>query len=72
MDNKLNVKTFGVFVAAAVLIFVSVVGWQMTRVNNLDNRVAGVLTDSTQIQVQLSQIQTDLEWIKLKLTRTEA
>ena len=40
-------------------------GMLQQRVNNIDARIAAI--EAINIQVQLSQIQTDLQWIKQQL-----
>jgi len=47
-----------------ISIFIVVMGWLFVRVSNAENRVSSFTDSMTEIKTQLSQIQTDLLWIR--------
>lgn len=50
-------------------IIVVVFGWILTANATLTNRINEISIDSITIQTQLSQIQTDLSWIKQNINK---
>lgn len=58
--------SFALFSWAMGVILI-VLGWMFSQINSVNAAVAQTTNAQAQIQVQLSQIQTDLSWIKVKL-----
>ncbi|MBX4188109.1 MAG: hypothetical protein KW793_03165 [Candidatus Doudnabacteria bacterium] len=58
--------SFQIF-AWAIGIVIVVVGWMFTKMNALESKVDVAINANNQVLVQLSQIQTDILWIKDKL-----
>ena len=52
-----------------VSIFAIVIGWQFTIISRLESKISTNSTASSEIQAQLAQIQTDLQWIKLNISK---
>lgn len=70
MDNGNKKVDFKVFIWV-VGVIMGIMGWLFAYVNNVSGRVDRFTNsfnvDLVSIQVQLSQIQTDILWIKDKL-----
>lgn len=52
-----------------ISIFIVVMGWVFVRVSAAENKMEGVNGSQTEIKTQLSQIQTDILWIKNSLDK---
>jgi len=54
---------FGIVISLLVTIFLAIFGWQMSQISRVDARVSGIEVGNTEIQVQLSRIETNVEWL---------
>lgn len=68
MDKEKNYVSFTVFSWAMGIIMV-VLGWVLVANSALSARVNEISIDYVAIQTQLSQIQTDLSWIKQNINK---
>jgi hypothetical protein len=68
MEEKERKVSWTVFVWAMGITLI-VIGWMFTKMNSLEAKVETIATQSNRIEVQLSQIQTDLQWIKVNLVQ---
>ena len=55
------------FFLAAMGGIMTIIGWQFVIIAQMGDRIDTVSGDNNNIETQLSQIQTDLQWIKLEL-----
>jgi len=65
--RKVNYTVF----AWAMGVMLLVTGWMILRMETLDDRLVLSWESNQEVQIQLSQIQTDLQWIKTKLVELE-
>ena len=68
MDKEKNYVSFSIF-TWAIGIIVVIIGWMLVANSALSARVNEISIDSITIQTQLSQIQTDLSWIKQNIDK---
>jgi hypothetical protein len=59
--------TYNIFILAMGVVLI-IFGYLFTEVAKIQTEQAAAVATNTQIQVQLSQIQTDLAWVKERLS----
>ena len=78
---KLNVKIFGIVLAASITLAIAASGWAwglatergeaLSRLNEVDRRLATVETQIDLLRMmnnRIGRIETDIQWIKRSLT----
>lgn len=67
MDNGKTYVQLKLFLGV-ITLFTTVIGWCLYNYNALEAKVIANSNQSYRIEAQLSQIQTDLQWIKKELS----
>ena len=68
MDKQEKYVSFKIFTWSMSIITL-IIGWMLVANSALSARVNEISIDSITIQTQLSQIQTDLSWIKQNINK---
>lgn len=68
-ERRKNSYTRLIVIIATTSIILTVFGWLFTRQESLARSFQKAMSNNTEIQKQLSQIQTDLKWIKRELEK---
>lgn len=62
-NGKVSIKIFLGVIGILVTIFLAIFSIQMSQINRVDARVSGIEVGNTEIQIQLSRIETNVEWL---------
>ena len=65
--NFVKMKTFLTMFAVIVGVLTTIFSYVFASVGNIRSKVDGYQNDLMEIKAQLSSIQVNLEWIKLKI-----
>jgi len=68
-EKKLTVKTLMWCVGTLAVIWAAAYGYVWVRLGVVEAKTESASAESVDIKTQLSQIQTDLQWIKLNLSK---
>ncbi len=62
-NGKIGVKMFLGIISLLVTIFLVIFSIQMAQINRVDARVLGIEAKDTAIQIQLTRIETNVDWL---------
>ena len=62
-NGKVGIKMFLGVIGILVTIFLAIFGIQMAQINKVDARVLGIEAKDTAIQIQLTRIETNVDWL---------
>lgn len=62
-EKKLTLKFFFTVIGGLIVFYSALWGWNWIRVDKVEARQQAMDSSTSQINSQLSQIQTDLKWI---------
>ena len=66
MNQNNRYVSWTVFSAVIGLIFITI-GWSLAAQQHLNNKVDNYSQQLLEIRTQLSQIETDIRWIKMRI-----
>lgn len=67
--EKTERKVSWTYFAWAMAIVLMMAGWFFTQISTLNTKIDAAMVQSNKIEVQLSQIQTDIQWIKVNIVK---
>ena len=68
-EKRITIKMLVTCMSVMAAVWATAYSYIWVRLGDVEHRMESVSVESVDIKTQLSQIQTDLQWIKLNLSK---